>query len=400
MKNKFSIAVIFTLIFAVVSIILGVNQNESSKNNTSVPTITENTATEDEAEMRGLWVSYISLDMSGTDYSEKAFRAKFEDIADTAENYGVNALFVHVRAFCDAFYESEIFPSSHIISARQGNALNFDALEIMTEICKEKGLEIHAWINPYRVTSDINAFDLAKNNPYVLKSSIGVEYENYIYLNPANIDARKLIISGIEEIIKNYEVDGIHFDDYFYPTANDDFDKADYNTYLKAFASEEDAMALSEWRKNNVNMLIAEVYRTIKEYNPEIKFGISPQGNIDNCNNMGADVKSWCESIGYVDYICPQLYFSLENPALSFEAGLESWLKFDKRDKVKIYAGLALYKAGTESDEGTWKKYDDILKKELEIIRDNNLDGFILYDYEALKSETAQAELKNFYNAL
>lgn len=400
MKNRLSMAVILTLILAVISVT--VSANHSKNNQKATPVISndiEKAATSDEAEMRGMWVSYISLDMNGTDYSEESFRNKFTKIIDTAKEYQCNALFVHVRAFGDAFYKSELFPSSHILWGKQGATAKYDALEIMCEMCKDSNIEIHAWLNPYRIMAGTSEFELSENNPYVLDNTIGVEYDGGIYLNPAKRDVRKLITNGVQEIIENYPVDGIHFDDYFYPTSDESFDKAEYNQYLKAFSSEKDAMPLIKWRQNNVNMLIAEVYQTIKSFDKNIKFGISPQGNIDNDLEMGADVKSWCECMGYVDYICPQLYYSLENPALGFKAGLERWLEFDLHESLEIYAGFAVYKAGTDADEGTWSN-GDILKKELEIIRSKKLDGFVLYDYEAVISENAKTEMKVFKESL
>lgn len=400
MKKHLSAAVIITLILAIVSVVYSANHNKNIKEAVTPVTSFEAEATEDEAEMRGMWVSYISLDMSETDRSEESFREKFGKITKTAKEYGCNALFVHVRAFCDALYKSDIFPSSHILWGEQGAEETYDALKIMCEMCEKENLEIHAWINPYRVSTETSEFELSDKNPYVTDNIIGVEYNSGIYLNPAKKDARELIVNGVMEILENYQVDGIHFDDYFYPTNDEEFDKAEYNQYLKAFKSEIDAMTLTEWRKNNVNMLIAEVYRSVKSFNPDIKFGISPQGNIENDFQMGADVKSWCESVGYVDYICPQLYYSIENPALKFEAGLENWLEFNLHHDLKLYAGLAVYKAGTNADEGTWQLSNDILKQELEIIHEKGLDGFILYDYEAIISENASAEMQTLKESL
>lgn len=396
MKKHLSVAVILTLILAVVSVIVSANHNKSLRESSEPVLAVTEAATEDEAEMRGMWVSYISLDMSGSDRSEESFREKFNEIASTAKEYGCNALFVHVRAFCDALYKSTIFPSSHILWGEQGAEESYDALKIMCEICEKENLKIHAWINPYRVMTGTSGFELSADNPYIKDSTLGVEYDGGIYLNPANKDVRNLIVNGVKEIIENYKVDGIHFDDYFYPTTDENFDKAEYNQYLKSFQSEIDAMPLKEWRKNNVNMLVAEVYRTVKEYDPNIKFGISPQGNVQNDLEMGADVEAWCECIGYVDYICPQLYYSIENPALKFQAGLDEWLQFNLREDLKFYAGLAVYKAGTDADEGTWEISNDILTQELAIIRENSLDGFILYDYEAIISENAKAEMSVF----
>ena len=204
----------------------------------------------------------------------------------------------------------------------------------------------------------------------------------------------------MKEIIDKYPVNGIHFDDYFYPTADENFDKDLYNTYLTSCKSQRDAMPLTQWRQNNVNMLISEVYRNIKSVNPDLSFGISPQGNIENDLMMGADVESWCEQIGYIDYICPQMYFSLENPALRFEAGLEKWLEFDFHGELEVYVGLGVYKAGSDADSGTWLNESTNLSKELEIIRNKKLHGFVLYDYESmLKSET-QSELTNLKKVL
>lgn len=400
MKKHLSLAVILTFILALVSVIYSVNHN-SKITNKPEPVITENvSATEDEAQMRGLWVSYISLDMSDTDFSENAFRDKFGEIIKTAKEYRCNALFVHTRAFCDAFYKSEIFPSSHILWGEQGYEESYDALEIMCSLCEKENIELHAWVNPYRVKSKGAKFELSSHNPYVLDKSLGVEYDGGIYLNPAKKEVRNLIVNGVLEIIENYNINGIHFDDYFYPTNDESFDKAEYNQYLKACKSESDAMPLNEWRKQNVNMLIAEIYRKIKETNPSISFGISPQGNIQNDFEMGADVKSWTENIGYADYICPQLYYSIENPALKFEAGLDSWLSFSRHENLKLYAGLAVYKAGTDSDDGTWLLNNDILATELKIINNKGLDGYILYDYEALISEKAKEEMCAFKESL
>lgn len=400
MKKSMSLTIVITFILAIFSVCYSAYHNQNLKN-AATPTVAQNSpATQDEAEMRGMWVSYISLDMNGTDYSEKSFTDKFLKITATAKEYGCNALFVHTRPFCDAMYKSEIFPSSHVLWGKQGSKTTYDALEIMCKICKENNLQLHAWINPYRVKSEGSSFELSQNNPYIMDSSIGVEYNGAVFLNPAKKDTRKLIVEGVAEIIENYDVDGIHFDDYFYPTSDENFDKAEYNQYLKSCKSESDALPLTEWRKSNVNMLISEVYRKIKETAPNVKFGISPQGNIENDLNMGADVKSWVECIGYVDYICPQLYYSLENPALGFKSGLKSWLEFKPHTNLKFYVGLGVYKAGSDEDEGTWLLSDNILSQELEIIRKNKSDGYILYDYEAIISEKAKTEMTNFKKKL
>lgn len=376
-----------------------------------VSTSTMDTATNDNAkveqnerstkEMRGVWVSYIELDMQNeTDKSESAFRGKFKDIATTSKNAGFNTLIVQVRPFCDALYKSAYFPYSHILSGEQGVSPNYDALKVMCEICSELDLDIHAWVNPYRISTDSTPQVLSENNPYVIDNELGEETENGVFLNPANKMVRKLIIDGVTEIVKNYDVDGIQFDDYFYPTQDSEFDDEEYAKYVDTVGAM-NCMSVDNWRIANVNTLICDTYRAIHKISNDVDFGISPQGNIDNNAKIYADVKSWCICKGFVDYICPQLYYSLDNPALTFEDSLTAWSAFDINKSVKLYVGLAGYKANTDSDEGTWLYSDNVLSKEYKIaIQNEKVSGIMLYSYSALEDENASAEISNLTNAI
>lgn len=376
-----------------------------------VSTSTMDTATNDHAkveqnerstkEMRGVWVSYIELDMQNeSDKSESAFREKFKDIAITSKNAGFNTLIVQVRPFCDALYKSAYFPYSHILSGEQGVSPDYDALKVMCEICSELDLDIHAWVNPYRISTDSTPQVLSENNPYVIDNELGEETENGIFLNPANKMARKLIIDGVTEIVKNYDVDGIQFDDYFYPTQDSEFDDEEYAEYVDTVGAM-NCMSVDNWRIANVNTLICDTYRAIHKISNDVDFGISPQGNIDNNAKIYADVKSWCICKGFVDYICPQLYYSLDNPALTFENSLNSWASLDINKNVKLYVGLAGYKANTDSDEGTWLYSDNVLSKEYKIAMQNEkVSGIMLYSYSALEDENASVEISNLTNAI
>lgn len=377
----------------------------------TVSTSTMDTATNDNAkveqnerstkEMRGVWVSYIELDMQNeSDKSESAFREKFKDIAITSKNAGFNTLIVQVRPFCDALYDSKFFPYSHILSGEQGVNPGYDALEVMCEICSELDLDIHAWVNPYRISTDSTPQALSETNPYVIDNEIGEETENGIFLNPANKMARNLIINGVTEIVKNYDVDGIQFDDYFYPTQDSEFDDEEYAEYVDTVGAM-NCMSVDNWRIANVNTLICDTYRAIHKISNDVDFGISPQGNIDNNAKIYADVKSWCICKGFVDYICPQLYYSLDNPALTFENSLNSWASLDINKNVKLYVGLAGYKANTDSDEGTWLYSDNVLSKEYKIAMQNEkVSGIMLYSYSALEDENASVEISNLTNAI
>lgn len=366
----------------------------SSKATTDTP--------ESDEEMRGVWVSYMELSMENeSSKTQKAFEDKFTEIAQKCRESGFNTLIVQVRPFCDALYKSSYFPWSHILTGTQGVNPQYDALQIMCDICKENNLKIHAWINPYRVSSNETPSKLSDNNPYIKNPEIAIKTDNGIFLDPSNETAQQLISDGVKEIAENYDVDGIQFDDYFYPTEDESFDKKQYEAYIEKYGKE-NSMSLDNWRMQNVNTLICKVYRTIKSVDSSVEFGISPQGNIGNNDGLYADVKSWCTCKGFADYICPQIYFSLENPALTFEDCLDSWTSLDFDENVKLYVGLGGYKAGNgEYDEETWLLSDSILADEYDILRNNkSVRGFMLYSYNSLEDDTAKKEINNLINAL
>lgn len=357
---------------------------------------------ESDEEMRGVWVSYMELSMENeSSKTQKVFEDKFTEIAQKCRESGFNTLIVQVRPFCDALYKSSYFPWSHILTGTQGENPQYDALQIMCGICKENDLKIHAWINPYRVSSNETPKKLSDNNPYIKNSEIGIKTDNGIFLDPSNETAQQLVCDGVKEIAENYDVDGIQFDDYFYPTEDESFDKKQYKAYIEKYGKES-SMSLDNWRMQNVNTLICKVYRTIKSVDSSVEFGISPQGNIGNNDGLYADVKSWCTCKGFADYICPQIYFSLENPALTFEDCLNSWTSLDFDENVKLYVGLGGYKAGNgEYDEETWLSSDSILADEYDILRNNkSVRGFMLYSYNCLEDDTAKKEINNLINAL
>lgn len=349
---------------------------------------------EEEETLVGVWVPYFSL--STPEGTQETFEANYKKIADTALEKGINAMFVHVRPFSDSLYPSQYFPWSHILTGTQGQDPGFDPLQFMIDYTHSLGMEFHAWINPMRVKTSETPSTLADSNPYV---QLGEEYPSYfmeydggVYLNPAYPYVRSLIADGAAEIAANYDVDGIHFDDYFYPSQDTALDSAAYEAYTQ---SVEQPLSLAEWRKDNVNAMVAEVYNAIKEVKPEVVFGISPQGNIKNDEAMGADVKTWAAVPGYVDYLCPQLYFSFENEALGYTEALAEWAALPRHEGLNLYAGLALYKAGTDADNGTWLLRDNIIALQAEAALEAGYQGVILYSSDYLDAEQTAAEMKN-----
>ncbi len=359
-----------------------------------------------EGEMRAVWVPFMSLNMQGTDYSEEAFREKFDAIIAGAKQAGANTLVVHVRPFGDALYPSSYFPWSHLVTGEQGKDPGYDPLAYMVEATHQAGMQFHAWVNPLRIQISGSPQQLSAENPYQQwrgdseqENDLWVlDYGEDKYYNPAVPQVRELIINGVKEIVENYAVDAIHFDDYFYPTTDSTFDSASYNEYCAQLGEGETPLAQSDWRTANINALISGVYGAVhsaQAKNAQVQFGISPQGNTGNCLAMGADVYAWGSVAGYVDYLCPQIYVNFDHPLLPFDQMAQEWKSLVTNEKVKLYLGLALYKAGSDVDEGTWQLSDDIIRREVEYGRQMGCDGFMLYSYDYLDNEQTKKEMEN-----
>lgn len=384
------------------------NIDEESSSNKIVPdTSNDESKKEDNiiitGEVKAIWIPYMSLDMKDTDRSEVAFKQKFDNIVKESKNFGANALIVQVRPFADAFYPSEIFPWSHFLTGTQGVDPGYDPLKYMIEATHGAGMQFHAWLNPFRIQSkDVpntlsanNLYSIWRNNTDKNDNDFVIDFDECKYFNPAYMEVQAKIIEGVKEIIANYNVDGVQFDDYFYPTKDENFDKIAYQKYCSKMSENGRALTLEEWRKNNINTFVAGVYSAIKSENQNVEFGISPQCNIQNDLNMGADIYTWGSTKGYVDYICPQFYVNFEHPVLPFDKSVEEWQKIITNPNVKFYYGLALYKCGSDVDYGTWKNVNDIIKQEIEYGRNKGCDGFMFYSWEYLQSEQSKQEVLN-----
>ncbi len=352
----------------------------------------------------GIWASYSEV--NSWLKSDRGFKAEFSDVILNLKKLKIQNLYLHVRPFCDSLYKSEYFPLMESVKEQ-----DFDVLEYVISECHKNGIKLHAWINPYRVltsSDDVEALD--KNSPaYKWVSDQNTENDrnvcvsNGIYLNPAENDVRKLVIDGVREILENYKVDGIHFDDYFYPTTDEKFDKASFDEYIKDNAS---PMPIADWRRNNVNLLLSGCYDAVKSYNKDILFTISPTASIEqNYNNLYADVKEWINR-GYIDYIIPQIYFGFEYPIeeFRFENLLDEWKMVTKGSNVGLIIGLACYKAKPEltADIEEWEENDDIISRQVEICyNEPQVKGYIYFSYSSLfSSEEEYAKQRESINNL
>ncbi|MBR6658415.1 MAG: family 10 glycosylhydrolase [Oscillospiraceae bacterium] len=341
-------------------------------------------------ETKAVWISYLEYQSILQGKSKSQFTSNIKTMFNNLAKDGFNTVFVHVRSHSDAMYDSDIFPWSVYCTGTEGKDPGFDPLKIMVSEAHSAGLKIEAWINPYRVKGTSNTSKISERSPAYewLDTGKVIVLDNGIYYNPADEDVIELIVSGVEEIVRNYDVDGIHFDDYFYPTTAESFDKTYYNDYKDGGGT----LKLSAWRRQNVNVLIKEVYSAIKAINSSCRFGVSPAGNMEqNYNTLYCDVYTWVTSKGYVDYICPQIYFGFNNKSRPYLDVLSEFSSMITRNDVELIVGLAAYKAGAEdayageNGKKEWINNNDILARQIVAARnEEKYSGFALYRYDSL----------------
>ena len=252
-----------------------------------------------------MWVSY--LDWALLDFStEDTFRAGAAQLLDNCAGLGLNTVLAQVRPFGDALYRSSLFPWSHLCTGVQGKDPGFDPLDVFLTEAHRRGIGVEAWVNPYRLRSSAAMPpNLAENNLANTHPDWLCTAGEGLYLNPAVPAAADYVVQGVAELVQNYPVDGIHFDDYFYPTTDAAVDAAQF--------AASGAANLAAWRRQNVTALVAKVHRTVKAADPTLRFGISPQGNPDNdLDQQYSDVTAWLAAGGeekVIDYLCPQVYW-------------------------------------------------------------------------------------------
>lgn len=365
-------------------------------------------------EMRGVWVSY--LDWNGWAKDEAGYKKAMDQTLDLCVQKGLNAVFLQVRPDGDTMYPSQYFPWSKFASGKQGKNPGYDPLAYAVQAAHQRGLQLHAWINPYRITGYLNRYsDLCASNPAIAWAKDGDSSNDRwvlcqngeYYYNPAIPQVRQLIIDGVKEIVTNYEVDGIHFDDYFYPNLDDSKAETwfDYPEYQASGTS----LSVAAWRRNNVNELVRGVYGAVKSIRPQALFGISPEGYLQNLRKdtrQFTDVDAWMTQSGYVDYLMPQIYWGFEAKQNGQAAGyafancLNEWVTLKKKGNVKLYVGLALYKTGTDAVDGNevpeWQRYHDIMKREVQAGRaTGQVSGYCFYDLSSLTRAAAAEEVAN-----
>ncbi|MHA7962672.1 family 10 glycosylhydrolase [Paenibacillus sp. CAU 1782] len=336
--------------------------------------VDENNDQTEKAELRGVWISTVyNLDWpSQSSYGNATKQMdEYRKLLDELQALGMNAVFVQVRAAADAIYPSRLVPWATSLTGTQGRDPGYDPLALMIEETHKRDMEFHAWFNPFRASVDAKLEKLSSDHIAKQQPDWIVNASNKLYINPGVPQARQHIIDSIIEVVQNYKVDGVHLDDYFYPSNVSFADDAAY----KAFNSEQ-FRTKADWRRNNINVFVRDLGQAINAVNPEVSYGISPFGvwrnqatdatgsetkaGVTAYDSMFADVRTWIKQ-GWVDYINPQIYWSLSFPAARYDKLVDWWAQEVQGTGVDLYIGHSPYKLGTK--EAGWDSAQELINQ-------------------------------------
>lgn len=309
---------------------------------------------------------------------------QMEQMLDSLQAIGINAIVFQIRPTADALYWSELEPWSHWLTGVQGYWRShdvllegtedfYDPLEFVTTAAHDRGIQVHAWLNPYRVT--IKSMDTTKlvNNHIMRRHPEWFwKYGEQWYFEPGLDETREWICMVVEDIVCRYDVDAIHMDDYFYPYPLPRQalpDRECFEAHPRGFTD------IRAWRRNNVNMAIRDISETIHKTKPWVEFGISPFGvwrnntrdsigsattaGLTNYDNLYADVLYWIRE-GWIDYVCPQLYWHIGNRAAAYDVLAHWWAKNVAGSNCKLYIGMAPYRLGSLKEASAWRTGNEI----------------------------------------
>ena len=360
----------------------------------------ENKYSATKREMRAAWITtYRCIDWpSKWGLTTEDQKKELVDIFDLHQRNGMNAIIFQVRPSGDALYQSDIEPWGEWLSGTQGETPNpfYDPLAFAIELAHERNMEFHAWFNPYRAQADtvwsiLDSSHIINHHPEWF-----VIHGRKRYFNPGIPEVREYLVKVVVDVVKRYDIDAVHFDDYFYPYPVDTLFFDDLATFKKYQGNFTDRQ-LNDWRRNNVNLTIQMISKAIKETKPWVKFGISPHGvwrnegydprgsksrGAANYDDLFADVLLWLEK-GWIDYITPQLYWHIGNRSAPYEVMLEWWRNYHYNRH--LYIGEGIYMLDSTSYIKAWRTPDEIFKH-IEMCRQApDVKGYMFYNTRAIQ---------------
>ncbi|GHE46708.1 hypothetical protein GCM10017764_32460 [Sphingobacterium griseoflavum] len=308
-------------------------------------------------EMRAVWVTTAwGLDWPIGDYTESGQKRKYIEYLDKFKQMNINAIFFQVRAMGDAYYNSNYEPWSASLTGSRGSGPNYDVLKFLIDEAHARGIEFHAWMNPYRIATRAGTETAYPALHPSIDASWVVSHEKIQIYNPARPEVRERIVDIVRELLTKYPVDGLHLDDYFYPDPTSAgtmvSDQQDYQTYGSGFGT------IQAWRRDNVDKAIQGIHQAVVSTRPEVVFSISPAANKDyNFNTLYADLGKWCQQ-GWVDLLIPQLYQEIGNSANNFQTNLSIWAQYNYSAALVI--GHGLYRFGDASQPAAFQSTQEL----------------------------------------
>ena len=333
--------------------------------------------------VRAVWMPYMEVEpfLSGGDPA--LCRQAIADAMEDCVSRGINTVYFHVRANSDAYYASSVYPPHPLAVALLEKG--FDPLTVAVEEAHARGLALHAWVNPYRIGAEVSR----------ARTEEIFEVSGRYYYVPSAESTHTLVVNGVRELVNGYAIDGVHFDDYFYPSAAvtaespAPFEQEAYGRYRE----EGGTSSVADWRRQKVSALMAAVYAVCHGRDGCV-FGVSPSYDIDRVREeQYADAAEWIRTRGYVDYLCPQLYVGLSHQHAPFEREAARWRTLPRDESVALYAGLALYKTGLPDDTyagsggAEWAQGGDIIARQAVLVRDSGWDGMALYSHLSFRAD-------------
>ena len=325
---------------------------------------------------RGAWIATVAnIDWPSKEAVGDTEKQQEEMIwiLDSLESIGINAIIFQVRPTADALYYSEYEPASHWLTGKQGDSLSWDPLEWTIREAHLRGMEVHVWLNPYRVnlaTTDTSI--LAAEHVFRQHPEWFWEYNKQWYFDPGLDATREWICTIVQDIIERYDVQAIHMDDYFYPYPAGGKQIPDSETFAKYPRGFED---IRDWRRDNVNLAIQAISETIHECKDSVEFGISPfgvwrnasvdstgsktQAGITNYDDLYADIRLWIQK-GWIDYVLPQLYWEIGKKVADYEILAHWWANEVRGTSCKLYIGMAPYRLENASPKTAWDNGNEI----------------------------------------
>ena len=344
-------------------------------------------------EMRGIWVATVlNIDWpSKKGLSVESQKQEFIKILDNVKEWNMNAVFVQIKPVGDAFYPSKFSPWSEYLTGIQGQNPGYDPLKFMIEEAHKRNIEFHAWFNPYRLTMSGGIDKLSNDNIGKQRPDWTITYGGKLYLNPGIPEVNDYIVKSIMEVVENYDIDGVHMDDYFYPykVKGEIYnDEEQYNKYGSNF------LKVDDWRRDNVNKLIEKLYSSIKAEKKNVSFGISPFGvwrnistdsvrgsntkaGIQNYDDLYADILYWMKK-NWIDYVAPQIYWNQGFKIAEYNTLVDWWSKYAKETKTNLYIGQAAYRIKD------WEKDDELINQIKYNRKSEEVKGSIFFSYSSL----------------